>query len=237
MNKEEKALSLLSDIGEIDDIFLKEAASYKRKPKRNLWVPVLAACLALCIMTTALLSLSVMIPIGIVVLGSQFDLFDGILQNQYPELEGTQNGADDTLGKVEGDGNDIETTPNGKFAALDLLLGDKSADNYVKIESPDQISYGEASIIWQDSESGELFVKTLTFAEVESVKRYMGKGTQVGEGSPEFTYRVWIVDENRVVSSPYLEDGAGNQSFAIFDYEPEIVPSDELIECISDILE
>lgn len=237
MSKEEKTFALLSEIGEIDDIFLKEATSYRRKPKRNLWVPIVAACLALCIMTTALLSLSVMIPLGIVMLGNRFDVFDGILQNQSPELEDTQNGADETLGKVEGDGNDFETAPNGKIAALDLLLGDKSGEGVFSVESTDQISYDDASIIWQDSESGELFVKTLTSSEVESVKRNMGKGAQVGESSPKLTYRVWIVDENRVVSSPYLEDGVGNQSFAIFDYEAEIVPSDELIECISDILE
>ena len=237
MNKEQKAASLLSEIGEIDDIFLKEAISYKRKHKRSLWIPLVAACLALSIMTTALLSLSVMIPLGIVVIGNQFDVFDGIMQDQSPELEGIQENTNEvTVGEDEGDDKVPESTPINGYEVLDMILDDKSAESFGKIDSVNQISYGEASIIWQDSESGEFFAETLTHAEVESVKRNMGKGKRVGESSPAITYRVWIVDENRVVNSPYLESGAGNQSFAIFDYEAEIIPDDELIECISDIL-
>lgn len=233
MSKEEKTFALLSEIGEIDDIFLKEATSYRRKPKRNLWVPIVAACLALCIMTTALLSLSVMIPLGIVMLGNRFDVFDGILQNQSPEFNNSQENTEEVTAEKD---ENSEFEPNAGYVALDLIFDDKIAANYGKVESLEQLSYDEASIIWQDGESGEIFVEELTTAELEGIKRNLGKGEGVGEKSPKLNYRVWIVDENRCVISPYLESGVGNQGFEIFDYEAEIIPNEELIECISDIL-
>jgi hypothetical protein len=95
MSKEEKIITLLSDIGEIDDIFVKEASSYKRRPKRNLWIPIVAACLALCVMATALLSLSVMIPLGIVVIGNSFNVFDGFMQDQSPEFNNSQENTEE----------------------------------------------------------------------------------------------------------------------------------------------
>ena len=241
MNREDKTLTLLNEIGEIDDIYLKEALSYKRKrPARAIWIPLVAACLALCLMATMLLSLSVMIPIGIVVLGNGFDIFGGFSEDVAPELNNTPSIESEAAGEKETEEDtvsELEPPADEGLITLDSLFKNSDEVGYTKVDSAEKLSYNEASIIWQDPESGELFVETLSTAELESIKRNLGKGSQVGESSPKITYRVWIVDENRSVISPYLESGVGNEGFAIFDYEAEIIPDEELIECISDILE
>lgn len=240
MNKEDKTLTLLSEIGEIDDIYLKEALAYKRqRPKRVIWIPLVAACLALCLMATMLLSLSVMIPLGIVVLGNGFDILGGMSQDMSPELNNNPSVETEAIGEKETDENtvaELEPEPDEGLITLDSLFKNSDEKGYERIDSIEKLSYNEASIIWQDTESGAVFVEALSSAELEGIKRNLGKGSHVGESSPKITYRVWIVDENRSVISPYLEAGVGNEGFAIFDYEAEIIPDEELIECISDIL-
>lgn len=242
MNREDKTLTLLDEIGEIDDIYLKEALSYKRKrPARAIWIPLIAACLALCLMATMLLSLTVMIPLGIVVLGNRFDILGGMSQDISPELNNDPSIETEAIGEKETEEDTVaELEPDHPadegLITLDSLFKNSDEREYAKVDSAEKLSYNEASIIWQDPESGELFVETLSTAELESIKRNLGKGSHVGESSPKITYRVWIVDENRSVISPYLEAGVGNEGFAIFDYEAEIIPDEELIECISDIL-
>ena len=241
MNREDKTLTLLDEIGEIDDIYLKEALSYKRKrPARAIWIPLVAACLALCLMATMLLSLTVMVPLGIVLLGNGFDVLGGMSQDISPELNNNPSVETEAIGEKETEKNtvaELEPEPDEGLITLDSLFKNSDEKGYERLDSIEKLSYNEVSIIWQDTESGAVFVEALSSAELEGIKRNLGKGSHVGESSPKITYRVWIVDENRSVISPYLEAGAGNEGFAVFDYEAEIIPDQELIECISDILE
>ena len=72
--------------------------------------------------------------------------------------------------------------------------------------------------------------------ELSQIRENVGKGSAVEENAPALTCSVWIVDEYGRVTTPYLKASAGNEGCDLFDYDPEIIPSEELIQCISDIL-
>lgn len=214
MNKNEKSQYLLSTIGDIDDSILNEAVSYKRKRKKNLFFPVLAACLSVVMVLMMALPLAVIFTV------------DGLLpgEMQSPSLEG------------EGDENlDVAPQPYGE---LDLLLNEqKNDEKYQKLNSAEHLSYvGGARLVWQYEEGGEIYVAELTATELASVQDCMGRGTQVGNDSPTFAVSVWLLDGKGNVSTPYLKSSLGNVGCEIFDYEAEIIPDEALVDCISDIL-
>jgi hypothetical protein len=103
--------------------------------------------------------------------------------------------------------------------------------------SADELTYfGEPSIIWQYEEGGEYCVVPIEEYELSKIKVRMGRGREVGESSPDSELRVWICDGKGNVRSPYLKNSAGNTDSAVFDYEAEIIPDEDFVECISDIL-
>ena len=79
--------------------------------------------------------------------------------------------------------------------------------------------------------------RNLTKNEVSRIHNLLGKGESVGASSPDLLCRVWLVCGDGIVLSPYLKNTDGNKGHAVlFDYEAEILPSSDLISCISDIL-
>ena len=224
MNKNEKSQYLLSMVGEIDDSILNEAASYKRRRKKTFLIPVLAACLSAIMILVMALPLAVIFTVG--------DLLPGDVNS--PNLEGNE-----TQGSV-GDENlendlDAVVKPYGK---LDLLLNEqKNEGKYQKLDSAEELSYaGSASLVWQYEEGGEIYVLELSHVQLASVQSCVGNGTQVGADSPTLSVSVWVLDGQGNVSTPYLKASRGNVGCEIFDYEAEIIPDDELVDCISDIL-
>ncbi len=220
MNKNEKTEYLLSMVGEIDDILLEEAVSYKKKRKKTFLVPLVAACVAVCMTVMLALPLSVMIPLGFILLGNQ--------DAEVPELN---NPSDVTEGMGDEDAEEAHDT-------LDAILdAERLGKGHTVLDSTEELSYiGDASLVWQYEDSSEVYVVKLTQAELASVERNMGKGDQVGERSPALSCRVWVLDGKGSVSTPYLKDGAGNEGCGIFDYEAEIIPDEDFVDCISDIL-
>lgn len=107
-------------------------------------------------------------------------------------------------------------------------------DNEESIPFFDDNSY----IVWQYTDSSALYIsRALTQAETETLADYCGTGQRLGEASTPLSCRIWIVGENGIVRSPYLEQSAGNTAVGqLFDYEAELIPSDTLTSCISDIL-
>ena len=218
MNKNEKSQYLLSMVGEIDDAILTEAASYKRRRKRVFLIPVLAACLSVVMVLSMALPLAVILTVD--------NLLPGDLNSPNLDVEGDENLEND-MGAV--------ISPYGK---LDLLLNEqKSEEKYQKLDSAEELSYiGTASLVWQYEEGGEIYVAELTAIQLASVQNSMGSGTQVGRDSPTLAVSVWVLDGKGNVSTPYLKVNNGNVGCEIFDYEAEIIPGDELVDCISDIL-
>lgn len=94
MKKNQKTEKLFSAVGDIDDIFLAEAASYKRKRKKYFIIPLIAACLAFAIMATSALSLAVIIPVGGLIFAefsNSEDTFDGFNNIGEAFVERPQN--------------------------------------------------------------------------------------------------------------------------------------------------
>lgn len=218
MNKNEKSQYLLSMVGEIDDSILNESVSYKRSRKKSFLLPVLAACLSIIMVLMMALPLAVILTVD--------NLLPGDVNS--PNLDGV---VDENL---END-LDAAVSPYGK---LDLLLNEqKNEEKYQKLDSSEKLSYvGGASLVWQYEEGGELYVVELSAVQLASVQSRMGSGTQVGKDSPTLSVSVWVLDGKGNVSTPYLKSSRGNLGCEIFDYEAEIIPGDELVDCISDIL-
>ena len=218
MNKNEKSQYLLSMVGEIDDSILNESVSYKRSRKKSFLLPVLAACLSLIMVLMMALPLAVILTVD--------NLLPEDLNSPNLDVEGDENLENDL---------DAVVKPYGK---LDLLLNEQKNDGkYQKLNSTEELSYvGSASLVWQYEEGGEIYVAELTATELASVQDCMGRGTQVGKDSPTLSVSVWVLDGKGNVSTPYLKSSRGNLGCEIFDYEAEIIPGDELVDCISDIL-
>ena len=127
---------------------------------------------------------------------------------------------------------------NESYSSLEALMLDvKENGRYMSYSSADDISYANgACIVWKYDDSDEFYVKYVSNYQFDRLSSRMGKGEQVGESSPELSCQVWIVDNAGVVRSPYLKDTSGNEGLTVFDYEAEIVPCDDLINCISEML-
>ena len=142
------------------------------------------------------------------------------------------------IGGVSGDKNsDAVIDPMNKYVSLDAVFVDSYGGSYKKLDSFESLSYvGKASLVWQYSDSGEIYSRSLSASELEKLTEKMGRGEQVGERSPKLECIVWVLDGEGNVISPYLKDGAGNVGCEVFDYEVEIIPDDSFVECVSDIL-
>ena len=142
---------------------------------------------------------------------------------------------EDIGGNKDSEGNAADVPES--YASLDELLADNYGGDFKKLESFDSLEYlDEASLVWQYKESGEVYVRYLSEDELETISEHLGDGEEVGNASPEFTCRVWILNGEGKVVSPYLKESAGNESFEVFDYEAEIIPDEDFVNCISDIL-
>lgn len=123
---------------------------------------------------------------------------------------------------------------------LDSLLVDSRDKNTYTTCSRDEISYldGNAYVVWQYSDSEEYCVSDrLSKTELTAIKRELGHGTEVGNSSPSLDCKVWLIMGDGSVVSPYLKLDSGNVGSEVFDYEAEIYPTDDLISCISGIIE
>lgn len=132
--------------------------------------------------------------------------------------------------------NEINMDQSSEYLSLDALLLD-SVGYYSSVQNTDALSYnGTAALVWQDTESGELYSCYLSQSQLEKLSHAMGKGAEVGVESPAIACKVWVLDGNGGVRSPYLKNNEGNKGCTIFDYEAEILPSEELIRYIAEIL-
>ncbi len=220
MDKKEKAERLLDSIGNIDDSLLDEAIVYKSARRYNLHqLGLMAACIALiCVIAVAMPMLRNMSAVG----------------------DSNGNSEQNSGGVVENPDKNPENNEEVEQNSLDAyMLGVRgsSLDNCTVYPSADSLTYtGNASLVWQYADGDEVYVTTLSSTQLGELKEAMGSGKEVGEVSPELDCYVWIVDGQGTVVSPYLKDGAGNEGCVVFDYEAEIIPDDEFVECVSEIL-
>ncbi len=210
--KLEKTAYLFSAIGEIDDVLVAEAQLYQVQVKSRSprWL-LIAATLMLALALT--LSTVLVAMIG--------------------------NGKD----SLPPDEIDPEQSEDGvtAFSDLDqLLLDRRDSASYTQLSSADSIPFleKESYLVWQYADSDAYCIsRALTDGEVEELIKGVQRSKQVGEESPALSCRVWVVSKDGTVFTPYLIPSAGNLEYAaLFDYNAELIPSKELLSCISQIL-
>ena len=202
-NKMKKAAFLLDEIGNVSDVYLQEALSYKKERwSARPWITAVACILAVVLVGGGLLN---------------SPLFDNIF------------GAFDKA----------ETPEASTPATLDSFLSDNRGALNCTVLAADEVNYFGSTYLILQYEGDETLYRSrnLTSREVERINKLLGKGDSVGASSPDLLCRVWLVCEDGTVLSPYLKNTDGNKGHAVlFDYEAEILPSSDLISCISDIL-
>ena len=121
--------------------------------------------------------------------------------------------------------------------SLDKVMLDCRGGNHLKHSSFEELSYlGEARLVWQYVDSGEIYSMTLSSYQLSKIEKRMGKGTLAGEQSPQISCKLWVLDGRGNVKTPYLENSAGNIGCEIFDYDAELIPDESMVECILDIM-
>ncbi|MBR3687352.1 MAG: hypothetical protein IKL66_07725 [Clostridia bacterium] len=220
IDKKEKAERLLDSIGNIDDSLLDEAIGYKSARRYNLHqLGLMAACVALiCFIAAAMPMLRNMSMVG----------------------DSDENSEQNSGGVVENPDKNPENNEEVERVSLDAYMSDvrgASLDNCTVYPSAESLTYtGNASLVWQYADGDEVYVATLSSMQLGELQKAMGSGKEVGESSPELDCYVWIVDGQGTVVSPYLKEGAGNEGCVIFGYEAEIIPDEEFVERVSEIL-
>ena len=210
--KKERAERLFRAIGELDDDLIARAYAYRSQSGATA-----RPRLSRVWMVAAALSLSFVLLVSALAVAMR------------------------SLGDNKNDAFPPQEDENAAVFALDqLLLEERDTASYTTLAAEEALPYfdGNVYLVWQYADSRELCMsRALTPSEVDQVKRSLGKGIQVGDTAPAVQCRVWVLCGNGEVLSPYLLQSAGNiGSAALFDYEAELIPSDQLINCISGIL-
>lgn len=216
--KQKKIEYLFSEIGMIEDNLVHEAMTYLPARRRR---PALLVAASLVLMLTVALSAFAIASI--------------------------RNDDANANGDIVDDGNDMlpDKDSEGQWApdtsSLDsLLVSSRDNASYTTLSVGEQPEYrdGKTYLVWQYEDSDELCVsRALTSFEISSLSGSIGKGAEVGEQSPSLSCKVWILTGDGAVISPYLKQSSGNVGVTVFDYDPEIIPNDAFVSCVSDILE
>lgn len=205
--KKEKAEFLFEEIGSVDDRLLAEAMSYRAERYR--WVRPLSAVAA--ILVAALIGSSALF-------GGFRSLLQGVGGNQ------AEDGVNEAV--------------NNRLDTFFQDLRTNTSDSLALFSTPSVSFFDDAHLVWQ-YENDPLYYRSraLEATEVEKLLSLIEKGDPVGADAPALTCRVWLVTGDGDVYSPYLPTTPGNRGAALlFDYEAELLPSEALLSCISDIL-
>ena len=208
--KNQKTAYLFREIGNVDDALLQEAIAYRPQRSAAPRVLLIAACL----------SLSILLSFGAILIA----------------MRAGSNLPDGSTDKNESPSTNLPVTQT-----LDqLLLGQMGKDAYTTVTSEEELDYfgGKGYVVWQYADSTELCVsRALSENELDLLTKSIGKGTSVGQSSPAFSCRVWLILGDGSVVTPYLKSSEGNVGSAeLFDYDAELIPTNEFTSRLSEIL-
>lgn len=97
---------------------------------------------------------------------------------------------------------------------------------------------GRAYLVVQLKGQDEYYISEgLTPLQKNSLRLYIGCGSDVGSVSPEFECDIWVILGDGQVMSPYLKRTKGNCGVDMFEYSAEIYPTDEFTAIVSEILQ
>ncbi len=124
--------------------------------------------------------------------------------------------------------------------SLDALFGEyATAEDYTLLSSREELEFFDhkAYLVWQEEGSDTLCVsRPLTRAELLRLTEAAGQGSAVDPEEASPRYRVWILCGDGTVITPYLQSSAGTVGYGdLFDYDPELIPSQSFTSLVSDL--
>ena len=145
------------------------------------------------------------------------------------------------IGNIAGD-KKSDNNATASPPTLEQVLSDvEDSERVMSYRSAEDIELfdGEAKIIWSDGEeynvirlSGEFEKNRLNSAMNQSFAR----AKAVGEDD-NVSVLVWISYGDGRVITPYLKNTVGNVGYGeFFEYDPEIVPTEELSDFVNDLI-
>ena len=143
---------------------------------------------------------------------------------------------DDFIGNSE----DAAENELVNYNTLDVILS--SSTSNTTMLSLDEIDFfdGEVSLIWNVAGEDEYHKLTFEATNAETaIKNCMSNSVQQipSENADSNICMVWVSYGNGEVVSPYLKESAGNVGYAtLFDYSPEVVPSNSFCDLVNDAL-
>ena len=209
-NKLQKAEYMLCELSGVEDRYLAQALAFRKPQKANLFRR--AALLAACLTLSFVLCISVLL-----LNGRKDESMSGDLAQNSSEI-GEQSGA----------------------WKLDTVLQDSEGMSATRIDA-DAFDFfsGECRVVWQyEGEAHFYMSRPLLENEVDQLRNAAQKASQKPSAtSGEPSVRIWVVEADGTVWTPYLKYTDGNRSAAtFFDYHAEIVPSDDWVSCVSDLI-
>lgn len=202
---------LYDEIGGVNEKYLQEAATYRARRKSPVWRTLLIA--AVTVLVSALVLGTLAASTGIILLGWLFG-------NDQPE---------------EPDAPDInQQVQDYTLANMEKTLSVKAENMLPTGADAIRLFDGQSRLIWTDGESGAYYSVTLGEYELGGLLYLMQREQKdIGKKSEQPNYKVWISFGDGTVISPYLKNDAGNAGHGeLFDYDPELELSEELIGLI-----
>ena len=224
MNRDQRArlaAYLFDEIGNIDDRFVAEAETpYERQSRSHGMRRFAILAVSLSLALTATLGIFV----GSRLLGSKKN------DASRPENDNEAVVTDIVAGH--------STSAGGLSARLESMR-DKTEHCRTEAEQIDLLS-SEPSLILKYAEEENYRVCPITHEQRDRLLREMNQnaGTPVSpDGATATAVKVWIVTGDGTVLSPCLEQTDGNVGYGtLFDYEPELEPSQAFTETLCGIL-
>lgn len=211
MNVEmKKAEYLFDEIGLIDDRIIAEAMATKGvSVKRS--IPVrkfVTAVAAAAVMVTVML--------GTLVIGS---------------LRGNEDGASSV-----GTSNQEAQAPNLTLSETLLMAEESEASSSYTSALDIDLFDGQKKIVWQSADGGEYYsLDIVGSSESTRLEKALERTYVRSENITSETtgVKLWICYGDGTVISPYIKAGNGNVGYGeLFNYSPEIIPSDNFKELI-----
>ncbi len=208
--REKQAERLFDAIGLIDDRIIAEAAAPFEKKKK---IPATRAIGAFA----SALALTL-----VVFVGASFFL---------------DNMVDGDMDKTE----DMASDPTESALALSSTLMSLKSDTTILVMSYEEIEYfgDRTSIIWRYEGESEYRVEYISRVRAAELRSELEKSSKAANTltDEQMPCEVWICYGDGTVVSPYLKLSEGNTGYReLFDYNPEIEPSEELVKLINDLI-
>lgn len=215
MNRKSKTDFLIDAIGEIDEHFLSEAENYIPKERRHTFrkLAIVGVCIAL--------TLSLMLTL----------LISTLTRDKAPESDSRPTSSDVAP--------DVENTELDFFVAMSDIR--EETQGLIGEFERDMLFDGTARLIWKYNGETDYRTCSLSLAQSDAIKRSMQSQKdfeEVGTVAPASDLEgFWICFGDGLVYSPCLKNSNGNVGYGtLFDYDAELIPSEEFTSLISNAI-